>query len=246
MFDVTFIKSIFDRIPIANIRNVEYYLKNPQETNAKRLLLCGKLNNQIKNFTLTFSEAALSLLPQISTSNNAIIPKSKALPPKIIPKMAASLSLCFLAGVVCPIEGATEGDTAGVKGESFSGDNLLPEKSDLGNLFSDLGTVPLSSLFDRLRNCKFGNWRSGISPERELFERFNATSCVRFEIDAGMFPVKLLNERSSTVRFFQTEKSNGREPEKEFSWRCNPVREVRLAKSEGNGPVNPLARRLRI
>lgn len=200
--------------------------------------------NQTKNFTLTFSEAALSLLPQISTSNNAIIAKSKALPPKIIPKMAASLSLCFLAGVVCPIEGATEGEMAG--GNRVSSNKLLPEKADLGNLFSDLGTVPLSSLFERLRNCKLGNWSSGISPERELFERFNATSCVRFEIDAGMFPVKLLNERSSAVRFFQVEKFNGREPEKELSWRCNPVREVRLAKSEGNGPVNPLARRLRI
>lgn len=149
-----------------------------------------------------------------------------------------------MAGVVGPIEGATEGDRVGVNGES--GDKLLPEKSDSGNLLSDLGTVPFRSLFDRFRNCKFANWKSGISPERELFERFNATSCVRFEIDAGIFPEKLLNERSSAVRFFQAEKFNGSGPEKELSWRCNPVREVRLVKSEGNGPVNPLARRLRI
>lgn len=162
----------------------------------------------------------------------------------IIPKMAASLSLCFLARVIGPIDGAADGDSAG--GNRESGDKLLPAKSDLGNLFNDLGTVPFNSLFDRFRYCKFANWRSGISPERELLERFNAASCVRFEIDPGILPVKLLNERSSAVRFFQTEKSDGSGPDKELSWRCNPVREVRLEKSGGNGPVNPLARRLRI
>jgi hypothetical protein len=186
----------------------------------------------------------LSFLPQVSTNNSAAIAKSTAVPPITIPKMAASLNLCFLAGVIGPIDDVTEGDGAG--GNRESDDKLLPVKSDLGNLLSDSGTVPFNSLFDRFRYCKFGNWISGISEERELLERFNATSCVRLEIDAGMLPVKLLNERSSTVRFFQAEKSNGNEPEKELSWRCNPVREVRLAKSGGNGPVNPLARRLRI
>lgn len=94
----------------------------------------------------------------------------------------------------------------------FTGEKLLPEKADLGNLRRESGTVPVRLLLDKSNNRRLGILRSGNSPESELLARFRAVKRVKFEIEEGTVPLKLLFDKSIIERFFQTEKSNGNDP----------------------------------
>jgi len=75
-----------------------------------------------------------------------------------------------------------------------------------------LGTIPVSLLKDKLICCKLGKYKSGISPETELFARFKACNWVKFDNELGIVPLNPLLDKLTMVRFFQTEKSNGNGP----------------------------------